>query len=227
MTKGIFITATGTDVGKTYVSGLVVKKLRENSINCGYYKPALSGAEVQGEKIIPGDADYVVKKAGLSGNGSDYVSYIFKPAVSPHLAAKIENNPIKIDKIKLDFNNMKKKFNYVVVEGAGGIVCPFNIDDGLLLPEVIKALGLDVVVVASASLGTINSTVLTVEYAKQKGIHVVGIILNNYDENDIMQRDNLKQVEALTGIKVLCTVKNGDEGLDIKADTLMNVFKEI
>ena len=105
MTKGIFITATGTDVGKTYVSVLVVKKLRENNLNCGYYKPALSGAEVLGTEIIPGDAEYVVKKTGLSGKGSDYVSYMFKPAVSPHLAASIENNPIKIDKIKPTLNN--------------------------------------------------------------------------------------------------------------------------
>lgn len=227
MTKGIFVTATGTDVGKTYVSGLVVKKLRENNLNCGYYKPALSGAEVLGTEIIPGDAEYVVKKTGLSGKGSDYVSYMFKPAVSPHLAASIENNPIKIDKIKSDFNNLKKKFDFVVVEGAGGIVCPFNLKDGLFLPDVIKALGLDIIVVASASLGTINSTVLTVEYAKQKGINVSGIILNNYDENDYMQRDNLEQVEALTGVKVLCTVKCGDDDLGVEADVLKTVFKEI
>ena len=227
MTKGIFVTATGTDVGKTYVSGLVVKKLRENNINCGYYKPALSGAEVRGTEIIPGDAEYVVKTSGLSGKGSDYVSYIFKPAVSPHLAAKIENNPIKIGKIKSDFDNIKNKFDYVVVEGAGGIVCPFNIDEGIILPDVIKALGLDIIVVASAALGTINLTVLTVEYAKQKGINVAGIILNNYDENDIMQRDNLEQVEALTGIKVICTVKNGADELEVDADILKNIFKEI
>lgn len=57
-----------------------------------------------------------------------------------------------------------------------------------MLPDVIKTLGLDIVIVASASLGTINSTVLTAEYAKNNGIKVRGIILNNYDENDLMQK---------------------------------------
>lgn len=62
MTKGIFVTATGTDVGKTFISALLVKKVRESGINCGYYKPALSGAEVINGELIPGDCAYVVQK---------------------------------------------------------------------------------------------------------------------------------------------------------------------
>ena len=122
MTKAIFITATGTDVGKTYISALIVKKLRELGYNCGYFKPALSGAEVVDGKIIPGDCDYVLKQSGINVPTENYVSYIYKTAVSPHLASEIENNPIKIEKIKSDFERIKKEFDYVVVEGAGGIV---------------------------------------------------------------------------------------------------------
>lgn len=85
----------------------------------------------------------------------------------------------------------------------------------MLLPAVIKALNLDIIIVASASLGTINSTVLTVEYARTCGINIKGIILNNYDENDFMQQDNKKQVENLTGIKVLATVKKGEKTINI------------
>ena len=65
MGKGIFITATGTDVGKTYVTGLLVKKLREAGLNAGYYKAALSGAEITPEGLLPGDADFVRRMAGL------------------------------------------------------------------------------------------------------------------------------------------------------------------
>lgn len=209
MTKGIFITATGTDVGKTYVSALIVKILRQKGINCGYYKPALSG------DIYPNDCEYVLKTAGIE-NG-DYVSYKFKPAVSPHLAAQMSNKSIKLDKIKKDFKRIQKNFDFMVVEGAGGIVCPFGED--LLLPDVIKGLGLDIIIVASASLGTINSTVLTVEYAQNHGINIKGIILNNYDETDFMQVDNKKMVEKLTGIKVLSTVKTGDKEIN-NIDTL-------
>lgn len=224
MTKAVFITATGTDVGKTYISALIVKKMRELGYNCGYFKPALSGAEIIDGKIIPGDCNYVLKQAGIDAPPENYVSYVFKTAVSPHLASEIENNPIKIEKIKSDFARIKKEFDYIVVEGAGGIVCPFNLGkEKLMLPDVIKTLRLDIVIVASASLGTINSTVLTAEYAKNNGIKVRGIILNNYDENDLMQKDNKIQVEALTGIKVIAAVKKGEK--DIK--NLSNIFKEV
>lgn len=224
MTKAVFITATGTDVGKTYISALIVKKMRELGYNCGYFKPALSGAEIIDGKIIPGDCNYVLKQAGIETPPENYVSYVFKTAVSPHLASEIENNHIKIEKIKSDFARIKKEFDYVVVEGAGGIVCPFNLGkEKIMLPDVIKTLGLDIVIVASASLGTINSTVLTAEYAKNNGIKVRGIILNNYDENDLMQKDNKIQVEALTGIKVIAAVKKGEK--DIK--DLSNIFKEV
>lgn len=226
MSKGIFITATGTDVGKTYISGLIVKCMREARFNCGYYKPALSGAEVTAEgKIIPGDVTYVLKTAGINENPENFVSYIFKPAVSPHLAAEIENNPIKLDKIKSDFNRIKSKYDYLLVEGAGGIVCPFNQSENLMLPDVIKALGLDIIVVASAELGGINSAVLTVEYAKSHGINVKGIILNKYDETDLMQRDNKKQIENITGIKVLATVKGNGTEIDLAG--IQPAFKEL
>ena len=74
MTKGIFITATGTDVGKTYISGLIVKKLRESGLNCGYFKPALSGAEMINGLRISGDCSYVFKQAGITLNPLNYVS---------------------------------------------------------------------------------------------------------------------------------------------------------
>lgn len=226
MAKGIFITATGTDAGKTYVSALIVKSMRERGFNCGYYKPALSGAEITNDgKIIPGDADYVLKTAGIEEPPENYVSYIFKPAVSPHLASEIENNPIKLEKIKSDFERIKKEFDYLLVEGAGGIVCPFNIEEGILLPDVIKALNLDTLLVADAGLGTINSTVLSAEYAKYHGINIKGIILNKFDENSLMQRDNKIQIEKLTGIKVVAEVKENDTSINL--DGILSAFKEV
>lgn len=227
MAKGIFVTATGTDVGKTYVSGLIVKKMRELGINCGYYKPALSGAEWENGQLIPGDCVRVLTTAGIGIAPSDVVSYVFEQAVSPHLASEMNNIPIKLDKIKNDFSKIESMFDYVVVEGAGGIVCPFNLRDNLLLPDVIKALNLDIIIVASAELGSINSTVLTYEYAKNAGINTVGIILNNYDENNEMQRDNKKCVELLTKVPVIATVSKNDSCLSVEKDTIMNLFKEI
>lgn len=224
MTKAIFITATGTDVGKTYISALIVKKLREIGYNCGYFKPTLSGAEIINGELIPGDCKFVIDTAGIDAKPLDCVSFVYKTAVSPHLASQIENNPIKLEKIKNDFDRIKSQYDYIVVEGAGGIVCPFNLGkQKLMLPDVIKALGLDILVVASGELGTINSTVLTTEYAKNQGINVKGIIINNYNENDFMQKDNKIQVENLTGIKVVATVQKNEKDI---ADLSM-LFKEV
>ena len=205
--KNIFVTATGTDVGKTYVSALIVKKMRDLGYNCGYFKPAVSGM-VDNEN----DCSYVMKTAEIKGKPEDYITYSFKPALSPHLASKIENRPIELDKIIEHYKRLSKEFDCILVEGAGGIVCPFS--NTLLLPDVIKALGLDVIIVASAQLGTINSTVLTVEYAKNHEINVKGIILNNFDKNNLMHTDNKACIEKLTGVKVIATVAQGQTEID-------------
>lgn len=228
MSKGIFITATGTDVGKTFISALIVKKMRELGLNCGYYKPALSGAELKNGKLIPGDCEFVLKTAGINADPSKFASYIFKTAVSPHLAAEIEGVSIKKEKIQKDFQNKKEEFNYIVVEGAGGIICPFNLkDEQIILPDIIKLLELDVVIVSGAELGSINNAVLTVEYIKNCGINIKGIILNKYNENDFMQRDNKEQIERLTGVKVIAEVKENENELNIEKEEIVSIFKEI
>lgn len=228
MTKGVFITATGTDVGKTFISALIVKKMRDLGFNCGYYKPALSGAELKNGKLIPGDCEFVLKTAGINADPSDFASYIFKTAVSPHLAAEIEGVSIKKDKIQKDFQDKKAEYNYLVVEGAGGIICPFNLkDEQIILPDVIKLLGLDVVIVSGAELGSINNAVLTVEYIKNCGINIKGIILNKYNENDFMQRDNKEQIERLTGVKVIAEVKENENDINIEKEEILSIFKEI
>ena len=225
MAKGIFITATGTDVGKTYISALLVRSMLNAGLNCGYYKPALSGAVFLNGKLQPGDCNYVVKTSGLEVEPCECVSYVFESAVSPHLAAQIAGEKISIEKIKKDFTRKLEQHDFMVVEGAGGIVCPFDMEDKLLLADVIKALALDIVVVASAELGTINSTVLTVEYARSKKINVRGIVLNRYNEYDAMHRDNKNCIEKLTGVKVIATVSVDAE--DIVIDDIEEIFGEI
>ena len=229
MTRGIFVTAIGTDVGKTYVSALLVKKMRDLGYNCGYFKPALSGAEEINGEIIPWDCAYVLKTAGINKKPQDVASYIFKTAVSPHLAAEIEGVTIQENKIKKDFEVLKQEFDYIIVEGAGGIICPFNLDKNnqLLLSDVIKSLDLDVIVVATAKLGSINATVLTTEYIKSQGINVRGIILNNYNPNDFMEVDNKNQIEYLSGINVITEVSINEKDLNITEEKLLSIFKEI
>ena len=100
MSKGIFITGTGTDIGKTYVTGLIVKKLRESGADAAYYKAAMSGNErrVDGS-LIPGDALQVKTMSGIGQPLEEMCPYVYETAVSPHLASRLEGNPVQMDRV--------------------------------------------------------------------------------------------------------------------------------
>ena len=220
MSKNIFITATGTDIGKTYVSALIVKKIREEGYNCGYFKPVLSGVVEQGGKLKESDCNYVVNTAKIPTTADDCVAYWWKEAVSPHLAAKRAGVNIDINKIKSIFEFKNQQYDYLLTEGAGGITCPLKLGNGgkYLLNDLISELRAPIIIVADGGLGTINSTLLTVEYAKARNIKINGIILNNFEPDNFMHQDNLKQTEYLTGVKVVATVENGAKEINLLKD---------
>ena len=168
MAGKIFITGTGTDVGKTYVAGLIAKKLKESGRRTAYYKAAMSGnARRDDGSLIPGDAVFVKNISGIEQPVEEMCPYIYETAVSPHLASRIEGNPVKMDVVKRGFDDVCKKYDYITMEGSGGILCPLCFDEEKLqLEDVIKELGLACIIVANAGLGTINSVVLTCEYMK-------------------------------------------------------------
>lgn len=208
--KGVFITATGTDVGKTYISSILINYLKEENINVGYYKPALSGVNIINGNYIAGDSSYICKNCNINVDPNSLVSYIYKTAVSPHLASVIEDNPIILSKIMSDFKNHKKNYDYLIVEGCGGIICPLNLThDKLMLADVIKALELDIIIVTTASLGTLNNTLLTIEYAKSLGINIIGIIINRYDNTNFLHIDNKSSLEKLTDIPIIACISEG------------------
>lgn len=228
MSKGIFITATGTDIGKTFVTALIIKKLRQNGINAGYYKAALSGAEWIGGRLLAGDSAYVCRVSGMENEPNSLVSYIYETPVSPHLAAQIEGRPIDMSVLLSDFEKSKARFEFITVEGSGGIVCPLRLDGKcLMLTDVIKTFDLDVVLVASAGLGTINSVVLTAEYAKQHKITVRAIIINGYEAGNFLHIDSKKQIEHLTGIPVIACVSQNADDLEIDGEELANLYREV
>ena len=226
MTKGLFITATGTDAGKTYLTGLMIKKMRESGYTAGYYKAALSGAERKGGALIPGDADHVKRTAGLTEPFSQMVSYIYETAVSPHLAAEIEGPLISEEKVLEDYKKACLKYDYITVEGSGGIICPIRREKPqLMLTDLIKAMNLGVLIVAPAQLGTINSTILTIEYARTKGIPVRGVMLNYFHPSDRMEEDNKRFIEEYTGVPVLACVKELEQDLPMDGKLLAELYR--
>ena len=232
MAKGLFVSGTGTDIGKTYVTGLLLKYIRDNGYNATYFKAALSGAiRDENNNLIPGDAVEVLTMANLDENTDFLVPYIYETAVSPHLASQIEGNPVELGKVRSAYDEVSKKYDYIVMEGSGGIVCPIRYEgkdnkNNIMLEDIIKFLDLDVILIADAGLGTINSIVTTVEYLKSKNIHVCGIIMNNY-KDELMENDNIKMVEELCDVDVIAKVYQNDKNLRLDVDTkeLISYFK--
>ena len=224
MAKGLFVTATGTDIGKTYVTALIVKKLRSFGLNAGYYKAAVSGAE----SVSESDAGYVNRIAEIGKSEELLLSYLYKTAVSPHLAARIEGNPAEMSVIKSTFEKVCGQYDFVTMEGSGGIVCPIRKDEKavIYLEDIIAALGLPSIIVADAGLGTINAVVTTVEYMRKRKLPINGIILNKWN-GDFMQRDNLAMIEELTGVRVIAVVKDGDTELEIDEKALVGLYKDL
>lgn len=227
MGKGIFITGTGTDVGKTYVTALIVKKLREAGKNAGYYKAAISGAEKAADgTLLPGDAIYVNKVAGIGEKVDRLVSYSYYEAVSPHLAARINGQPIDFHKVRRDYEAALNKYDLLTVEGSGGIICPLRWDDRqhVIIDDLVCQLKLGAIVVADAGLGTINSAVLTLEHLYLRHIPCRGVILNNWHPGNVMEEDNRRMIEELAGVKVIAVVEPGAAELDMDPEYLASLY---
>lgn len=226
MAKALFITGTGTDVGKTFATGLIVKKLTDSGKHAAYYKAAMSGNEKRPDgSLIPGDGQYVREISGIRQPLDTMCPYVYETAVSPHLASRLEGHPVRMETVIEGFKNVCFRYDFVTMEGSGGILCPICFDESRIwLEDVVRALALPSLIVADAGLGTINSVVLTAEYMKQRGLPVRGILFNHFHPGNVMEEDNLHMCEARTGLSVLACIRDGDTELDMDADVLASLY---
>lgn len=229
MSKALFVTGTGTDTGKTYITGLIVKKLQEARKNPAYYKAAMSGNDRRPDgTLIPGDALAVQTMSGIDQSLTSMCPYVYEHAYSPHLASRLEGNPVVMDVVKHGFADVTADYDYVTVEGSGGILCPICFDEAKIqLEDVVKELRLSSILIADAGLGTINSVVLTAEYMKIHGLPLKGIIFNHYHPGDVMEDDNIFMCEHMTGLPTLAKVQDGDTELDMNIDALCALYDEV
>ena len=229
MSKALFVTGTGTDTGKTYITGLIVKKLQEAKKNPAYYKAAMSGNDRRPDgTLIPGDALEVQTMSGIDQSLTSMCPYVYEHAYSPHLASRLEGNPVVMDVVTHGFADVTAIYDYVTVEGSGGILCPICFDEARIqLEDVVKELHLSSILIADAGLGTINSVVLTAEYMKTHGLPLKGIIFNHYHPGDVMEDDNIFMCEHMTGLPTLAKVQDGDTELDMNIDALCALYDEV
>lgn len=224
MSKKIFIIGTGQSSNEKHISALIIKKMRNSGFNCGYFKPFINGVTEMCGHLIDSDANYVIQQANIPIEPEDCISYYSNDIILPHLAMKRKKQEIDISKIKYDYYQISKKFDYLLIEGLGGLACPIKIDkeENYFLKDLIWELGLSVILVINSDIDSINSAVLTIDYANSNGIEIEGVILNNYESDNPTHWDNLEQIETLTGINVIATVSPNTNDIML----LEGLFKE-
>jgi len=228
MSRKIFVTGTGTDIGKTYVTALIVKKLRGAGVRAAYYKAAVSGNRRRSDgTLAPGDALQVKETAGLEQPLESMCPYVYERAFSPHLAAAIEGRQVQMNVVKNGFEALARKYDYITMEGSGGIICPIARTGAkvLLLEDIVRELDMSCLIVADAGLGTINSTVLTVSYLRSRHIPVKGIILNHFHPCSVMEEDNLAMCRLLSCVEVIACVEDGATEFPLSAESLMALYE--
>jgi dethiobiotin synthase len=188
--KTLFITGTGTGVGKTIASAWLCRELSEQGHKVAYVKPVQTGGIPCGEILLSVDLEYV--KASAPKLAGTLCCMNFHIPASPHLVAVQENRPILLNHLveKIEVFTQECQPDFLVVEGAGGIAVPLNDEDEM--HDLCKALNADAIVVSSTALGTLNHSKLTINYLQQHGIDQISTILMRPEhELELIEQDNL------------------------------------
>lgn len=176
--KGIFVTGTDTGVGKSVVTGLIARRLQDEGHSVITQKWIETGTKGFSKDITKHLRMMGRRKRDVEHLSKHLCPYSFKFPSSPHLAARLEKKKISAQRIKGSFRYLQKKFDYVIVEGAGGALVPYS--PKKLLIDIAKDLGLPVVIVAENKLGAINHTLLTIEALRKRRMKISGVIFNNW-----------------------------------------------
>ncbi|MGV8074753.1 MAG: dethiobiotin synthase [Syntrophobacteraceae bacterium] len=204
--RGIFITGTDTDIGKTVAAAATLISLRNCGVDAVPMKPVQTGGILRGEQMLSPDLDFCFRMAGIAPTPAEYrhmAPYIFEPACSPHLAAQKSGRRISFDGIKESFSALLGMHESVVVEGAGGLMVPI-FEDRLML-DLMVFLGLPVILVARPGLGTINHSLLSLRELERSGLKVPGVLFceAKITEWGEIEQDNLRTVERIGKTRVL------------------------
>lgn len=210
MARGIFITGTGTGVGKTYVAALIAVALRKAGKRVGVYKPVASGCERRGEELVSPDAICLWEAAGRPRTLAEVCPQSFAAPLAPHLAARAEAKRVDPLLLRRGLEVWWETSEIVLVEGAGGLMSPLGDDD--YNADLAAEFGFPLVVVSANVLGTINATLQTLITAATycDGLRVAGVVLNSPQQIDDQSKDsNRDELERRCVPPILAGVEFG------------------
>lgn len=204
--RGIFVTGTGTGVGKTTVAAALVRAFRMRKVDVGVMKPFATASKIFSKKYRSKDTAILAKAAGVEDSDSELNPFFYSIAASPFLASHVKNEPeISIEKAVVFLRNLAKKHDVMIVEGIGGIMVPLTENE--YVADFVKKAQLPALVVTTPAIGTLNCTALTVMACKEFGINIRGIIVNKMPKRPkIAEKKAPEMIERVTRIKVLGTL---------------------
>lgn len=197
-TPGVFVTGTGTEVGKTVVAAAIARTLAAEGKRVAVFKPAVTGLDEEGET----DHALLRRAAGSRQSDEKIAPYRYGPPASPHLAAALAGEEIDPERLRQVAREAAESANAIVCEGVGGLLVPLTPD--YLVRDLAADLAYPLVIVASPSLGTINHTLLTLESARAAELEVAAVVLNPWpQEPSEIERSNRETIGSLGEVPVL------------------------
>jgi dethiobiotin synthetase len=229
--RGVFVTATDTEVGKTAVAGAVAAALARAGRKVGVFKPVASGCRKVGlpARLVSDDGQFLAACSRTAQPDDLIVPIRLAPALAPNVAARRSGRAIDLEAVFAAYRQSVADSETMVVEGVGGLLCP--ITDEFWVIHLARLCRLPLVIVARPDLGTINHTLLTIHAARAAGLDVAGVIVNRVpadnplvDDAAVAVETNPAQIAALSGAPVLAlapddpqtSVEHGRLGEDLR-----------
>jgi dethiobiotin synthetase len=181
--EGIFVTATDTEVGKTFISGLLIRACHRHGIKAGYFKPVATGCRrLEGGSLQSEDLLFIERITNHKLDHDLHCPLRYHKPLAPLAASQLEKGSIDLQLIRQTFQRLKATYSFLVVEGIGGVEVPIG-EDYLVLDMMID-IGFPVLVVCRSTLGTINHSLLTLHAIQNRGIPIIGFLTNGHREKD-------------------------------------------
>ena len=218
---GLFITGTGTEVGKTYVAAIIAATLADQGHRVGVYKPVASGCHRRDGELVSDDALTLWEAAGQPGELSAVCPQRFEAPLAPNVAAREEGKQVDAELLQSGLDYWLERSDVILVEGVGGLMSPVSDED--YVADLAYEFGFSLVVVASNVLGVINQTLQTLITAAtfREGIDVAGVVLNDIRRpsgDDVSTSSNRKELASRCVPPVLAQVNWGASRFETGVD---------
>ncbi len=198
---GFFITGTDTGVGKTVVTACLLALLKKRGLDVGVMKPIETGVDAKCSSSANSDAKFLMESAAIEDDLTEVCPVRLKPAASPYQAARMENKSIDIDEILAAFKTLSDRHPWMLVEGIGGLLVPIRRD--YLVVDLIRDMGLPVILVCRYRLGTLNHSLLALDHLKRQQLEVRGVIFNQTGDLDPVENEQPGLLKELSETPLL------------------------